>query len=43
MGDKGKHDQVTFQDVLESCSLYITRPESFDLIQRAYDFIMVKH
>ena len=43
MGDKGKHDQVTFQDVLESCSSYITRPESFDLIQRAYDFIMVKH
>ena len=40
---KGAHDQVTFDDVLESCSTYITKKESIDLIQKAYDFIMVKH
>ena len=40
---KGAHDQVTFDDVLKSCSLYITKKESIDLIQSAYDFIMIKH
>jgi len=40
---KGVHDQVTFQDVLESCSTYITKQESIDLIKKAYDFIMIKH
>ena len=40
---KGAHDQVTFDDVLESCSTYITKKESIDLIQKAYDYIMVKH
>src|SRR5699024_12584279 len=40
---KRAHDQVTFDDVLESCSTYITKKESIDLIQKAYDFIMVKH
>lgn len=40
---KGKHDQVTFDDVLKSCSTYISKQESFDLIQKAYDYIMVKH
>ena len=40
---KGAHDQVIFQDVLDVCSTYITKPESIDLIKKAYDFIMVKH
>lgn len=40
---KGAHDQVTFDDVLESCSTYITHQESIELIKRAYDFIMVMH
>ena len=40
---KDKHDQVTFEDVIESCSRYITKKESFDLIRKAYDYIMVKH
>ena len=40
---KGKHDQVTFDDVLAICSTYITKKESIDLIKNAYDFIMVKH
>lgn len=31
---KGAHDQVTFDDVLESCSTYITKKESIDLIQK---------
>lgn len=40
---KGAHDQVTFDDVKEVCHTYITKQESFDLMQKAYDFIMVKH
>ncbi len=40
---KGAKDQVTFEDVKELASTYITKKESMDLIQRAYDFIMVKH
>ncbi|MCD7892184.1 MAG: bifunctional (p)ppGpp synthetase/guanosine-3',5'-bis(diphosphate) 3'-pyrophosphohydrolase [Erysipelotrichaceae bacterium] len=40
---KGANDTITFDDVLESCSTYITKKESIDLIQKAYDYIMVKH
>lgn len=36
-------DQVTFDDVMELASSYITRQESLDLIKKAYDYIMVKH
>ncbi|MCD8028968.1 MAG: bifunctional (p)ppGpp synthetase/guanosine-3',5'-bis(diphosphate) 3'-pyrophosphohydrolase [Erysipelotrichaceae bacterium] len=40
---KGANDMITFDDVLESCSTYITKEESIALIQKAYDYIMVKH
>lgn len=40
---KGANDTITFEDVLESCSTYITKEESIALIQKAYDYIMVKH
>ncbi len=40
---KGAGDTVTFQDVLELTSSYIKNPESIALIQKAYDYIMVKH
>ncbi len=40
---KGANDTITFDDVLESCSTYITKEESIALIQKAYDYIMVKH
>lgn len=40
---KGVHDQVTFDDVKELCSTYISNPESFALIDKAHDYIMVKH
>lgn len=43
MNYKGANDSVTFDDVLGSCSTYITNPESIALIQKAYDFIMIKH
>lgn len=43
MDYKGANDTVTFDDVLEVCSTYITKQESIDLIKKAYDYIMVKH
>lgn len=43
MDYKGANDKVTFDDVLEVCSTYITKQESIDLIKKAYDYIMVKH
>ena len=36
-------DKVTIEDVLESCSTYITKQESIDLIKKAYDYIMIMH
>ncbi len=35
--------KVTIEDVLESCSTYITKQESIDLIKKAYDYIMIMH
>ncbi|MEG0593174.1 MAG: HD domain-containing protein, partial [Coprobacillus sp.] len=43
MGFKEIHEQVTIDDVLKVCSTYITKKESIDLIEEAYDFIMIKH
>lgn len=40
---KGAYDQVILQDVLSICSTYIIKPESTDLIKKAYDFIIAKH
>lgn len=40
---KTAKDKVTFEDVKELASTYITKKESMDLIQSAYNFIMVKH
>ena len=40
---KGASEQVNFDDVLEVCHTYITKNESFELIQKAYNFIMIKH
>lgn len=40
---KGAHDKVTIDDIMEVCSTYITQQESFDLIKKAYDYIMIKH
>lgn len=40
---KEANDIVTFDDVLEVCSTYITKEESIHLIKKAYDYIMVKH
>lgn len=40
---KGKDDQVTIDDVLESCSTYISNEQSIELIKKANDFIMIKH
>ncbi len=34
---------VDINDVILECRKYITRQESFDLIQKAHDYIMVKH
>ena len=36
-------DPMCFNDVMELASTYITKKESLDLIQKAYDYIMVKH
>lgn len=40
---KEAHDTVTFDDVLEVCSTYISKQESITLIKKAYDYIMIKH
>lgn len=40
---KGKGDSMSFEDVKEMCSTYITNTESIALIQKAYDYIMIKH
>lgn len=40
---KAAGEKVTIEDVLESCSTYITKKESIDLIKKAYDYIMVMH
>lgn len=36
-------DTVTIDDVREVASRYITKKEDFDLINHAYDYIMIKH
>lgn len=36
-------DNVTYEDVLGLVKTYITDPDSLAIIQKAYDFIMVKH
>ena len=36
-------DTVTIDDVREVASRYITKKEDFDLINKAYDYIMIKH
>ena len=36
-------DPMCFNDVMELASTYITKKESLDLIQKAYDYIMIKH
>ena len=36
-------DIVTIDDVREVASRYITKKEDFDLINHAYDYIMIKH
>ena len=40
---KGKGDPMSFDDVKEICSTYITNPESVALIEKAYNYIMIKH
>lgn len=40
---KGKDDPMSFDDVKEICSSYILNPDSIALIQKAYDYIMIKH
>ncbi len=35
--------KVEFKDVMDVASSYITKPESLELIQNAYNFIMKKH
>lgn len=36
-------DKVTIDDVREVASRYITKEEDFQLINKAYDYIMIKH
>ena len=40
---KGAGDPMSYDDVLALVKTYITKEESLALIQKAYDFIMVKH
>ena len=40
---KGKGDSMSFADVKEMYSTYITNPDSVALIEKAYNYIMVKH
>lgn len=40
---KGAGDPMSYDDVLALVKTYITKEESLTLIQKAYDFIMVKH
>lgn len=40
---KGAGDLMSYDDVLALVKTYITKEESLALIQKAYDFIMVKH
>lgn len=42
-GYKTAKDKVTIDDVREVASKYITKKEDFDLIDKAYNYIMVKH
>ena len=42
-GFKTAKDTVTIDDVREVAATYITKKEDFDLINKAYDYIMVKH
>ena len=43
MNYKGAGDPMSYDDVLALVKTYITKEESLALIQKAYDFIMVKH
>ena len=40
---KGKDDHLTYDDVKELCRTYISNEESLALIDKAYEYIMVKH
>ncbi len=40
---KGANDKVTYQDVIDVAKTYITNKEDLELIDRAHDFIMIKH
>ncbi len=40
---KGAHEVVVFQDIMDVVKTYVTNPEDLDLINRAYEFIMIKH
>lgn len=40
---KGKDDPMSYDDVKELCQTYISDPDSLALIDRAYDYIMIKH
>lgn len=40
---KGAGDPMSYDDVLALVKTYITKEESLALIQKAYDFIMMKH
>ncbi|MDD3028641.1 MAG: hypothetical protein PHI41_11455, partial [Erysipelotrichaceae bacterium] len=42
-GGKGAHEVVAFQDIVDVVKNYVTNPEDLDLINRAYEFIMIKH
>lgn len=40
---KGANDSLSYSDVKELCSTYIKNPESLALIEKAHNYIMVKH